>query len=175
MTADKVAVTPITVTHPESVDLQAIRLFREPAWQLRLTIDGDRSYTRIKVVRAAPLTHPEAYICLLDAKDEEVCLIPDPKELDQQMREIIDEELELRYLTSLVQQVNSVRVEFGTSYWDVETDRGRREFVVQNVTENAQWLGDFRLLLVDVDGNRFEIANLSKLDKKSMGQIQLVL
>ena len=173
--AGKLAATPITVTHPESVDVHAIRLFREPAWQLRLTIDDDRSYTRIKVVRAAPLTHPDAYICLLDAKDEEVCLIRDPHELDEQMRRIIDEELDLRYLTSIIEQVNSVRVEFGTSYWDVETDRGRREFVVQNVTENAQWLGDFRLLLVDVDGNRFEIANLSKLDKKSMGQIQLVL
>ena len=173
--ADKLAVTPITVTHPESVDVDAIRLFREPAWQLRLTIDGDRSYIRIKVVRAAPLTHPDAYISLLDAKDEEVCLIPDLTKLDDEMRAIIAQELDLRYLTSMVEQVHSVRVEFGTSYWDVETDRGRREFVVQNVTENAQWLGDFRLLLVDVDGNRFEIVNLSKLDKKSMGQIQLVL
>ena len=36
------AITPITVTHPERVDIDALRLFREPAWMLRLTIEGDR-------------------------------------------------------------------------------------------------------------------------------------
>ena len=71
---DGLAVTPITVTHPETVDINKIRLFREPAWQLRLTIEGDRSYTRVKVVRAAPLTHPDTHISMLEAKDEEVCL-----------------------------------------------------------------------------------------------------
>ncbi len=172
---DGLAVTPITVTHPETVDIGDIRLFREPAWQLRLTIDGDRSYTKVKVVRAAPLTHPDTHISLLDAKDEEVYLISDPSVLDDEVQAIIAEELDRRYLTSLVQRVDSVRMEFGTSYWDVITDRGPREFVVQNVTENAQWLGDFRLLLVDVDGNRFEIVNLRDLDKKSLSQIELVL
>ena len=81
--------TPITVTHPENVDITKVRLYREPAWKLRLTIEGDRSYTRVKVVRASPLSHPTRYICLLDAKDEEVCLIPDMKELDQDMRKIV--------------------------------------------------------------------------------------
>ena len=169
------SVAPITVTHPEAVDAGDIRLFREPAWQLRLTIDGDRSYTRVKVVRAAPLTHPDTHICRRDAKDEEICLISDPTVLDEGIQAILTEELDRRYLTSLVQRVESVRMELGTSYWDVITDRGRREFVVQNVTENAQWLGDFRLLLVDVDGNRFEIVNLRDLDKKSLSQIELVL
>ena len=74
--------TPITVTHPENVDLAKVRLYREPPWKLRLTIESDRSYTRVKIVRAAPLSHPDRYICLLDAKDEEVCMVPDMKDLD---------------------------------------------------------------------------------------------
>lgn len=173
--ADKPTPTPITVTHPDDVDLDKVRLFREPAWTLRLTIEGDRSYTRIKVVRAAPLSHPDQYICLLDAKDEEVCMVPDIKSLDADMREIVDEELSRRYLTSTIDSVVSIRNEFGTSYWDVVTHRGQREFVVQNVAENAQWLGDHRLLLVDVDGNRFEIPNLNSLDKKSLSLVEMVL
>lgn len=171
----KHAVTPITVTHPESVDLQKVRLFREPEWMLRLTIEDDRSYTRVKIVRAAPLSHPNRYICLLDAKDEEICMFPDLKDVDEAMRQIIDEELNRRYLTSTIQRVESVRNEFGTSYWEVETNRGEREFVVQNAAENAQWLGDRRLLLVDVDGNRFEIPDLQALDKKSLGLVEMVL
>ena len=168
-------ITPIEVTHPERVDIAGIRLFREPPWQLRLTIEGDRSYTRIKVVRAAPLTHPDRYISLLDEKDEEVCMIDDLALLNDETRSIVAEELDRRYLTSLIERVHSVRHEFGTSYWDVDTDRGRREFVVQNVSENAQWLGDFRLLMIDVDDNRFEISNLNDLDKKSLSRVEMVL
>ena len=78
-TDGKRAVTPITVTHPENVGVESIQLFREPPWMLRLTIQDDRSYLRVKIVRAAPLSHPNRYICILDAKDEEICMIDDPK------------------------------------------------------------------------------------------------
>ena len=102
-------------------------------------------------------------------------MIPDMKQMDDEMRGIVQQELDRRYLTSTIESVLSIRNEFGTSYWDVESNRGRREFVVQNVAENAQWLGDHRLLLVDVDGNRFEIPDLGILDKKSLGLVEMVL
>ena len=166
---------PITVIHPEKVEVAALRLFREPAWALRLTIEGDRSYLKVKVVRAAPLSHPDRYVSFLDSKDEEVCMVDELKELDPQTLKVVAEELERRYLTAVVESIHSVRNEFGTSYWDVDTSRGRREFVVQNVAENAQWLGARRLLLVDVDGNRFEIPDLDLLDKRSQGFVEEVL
>ena len=169
------SITPITVTHPEDVDVAKLRLFREPSWVLRLTIDVDRSYLKVKVVRAAPLSYPDRYISFLDAKDEEICMVDDLEQLDQQIRSLIDEELDRRYLTATILQVDAVRNEYGTSYWDVETDRGQREFVVQNVSENAQWLGDHRLLIIDVDGNRFEIPRLDELDKKSLGWVEQVI
>ncbi len=171
----KPAITPISVTHPEHVEIDKLRLFRAPAWLLRLTIDGDRSYLKVKVVRAAPLSHPTRYISLLDAKDEEICMIDDLAQLDLAARGLIEEELDHRYLTATIQQVHAVRNEYGTSYWDVQTDRGPREFVVQNVSENAQWLGDHRLLIIDVDGNRFEIPRLDKLDKKSLAAVEQVV
>ena len=169
------SITPITVTHPEDVDVAKLRLFREPSWVLRLTIDDDRSYLKVKVVRAAPLSYPDRYISFLDAKDEEICMVDDLEQLDQQIRSLIDEELDRRYLTATILQVDAVSNEYGTSYWDVETDRGQREFVVQNVSENAQWLGDHRLLIIDVDGNRFEIPRLDELDKKSLGWVEQVI
>ena len=169
------AVTPIVVTHPEKADADKIRLFREPPWTLRLTIDGDRSYLKVKVVRAAPLSCPDRYISILDEKDEEVCMVDDLGDLDAGTRAIIGEELERRYLTSIIERIDSLRSEFGTSYWEVKTNRGQREFVVQNVAENARWLGDRRLLLVDVDDNRFEIPDLDSLDKRSLNFIRQVL
>jgi hypothetical protein len=168
-------ITPIQVTHPEYVDSEAIRLFREPPWVLRLTIEGDRSYLKVRAVCAAPLSQPDRYICLLDEKNEVICTVEDPTVLDAASQQMIKEELNQRYMTAIIKRVDSLKSEYGVSYWEVQTDRGNREFVVRNVSENAQWISDRRLLLVDVDGNRFEISNLEVLDKKSRGLIEMVL
>ena len=168
-------VTPIQVTHPEHVDPKAIRLFREPPWKLRMTIENDRSYLKVRVVCAAPLSHPSQYLCFLDEKNEVICTIKNLSDLDPESRRLAQEELEQRYMTAIVEQVNSLRHEFGVSYWDVQTNRRRREFVVQDVSENAHWLSDRRLLLVDVDGNRFEIPDLKRLDQKSLRLIEMVI
>ena len=168
-------ITPVQVTHPEHVEPETIRLFREPPWVLRLTIEGDRSYLKVRVVCAAPLSQPDRYICFLDEKNEVICTVEDPIVLDGASQHVIKEEIEQRYMTAIIKRVDSLKSEFGVSYWEVETDRGNREFVVRNVSENAQWITDRRLLLLDVDGNRFEISNLEGLDKKSRTLIQMVL
>jgi hypothetical protein len=168
-------VTPIQATHPEHVDPNEIRLFREPPWALRMTIEGDRSYLRVKVVRAAPLSDPTRYICFLDAKDEIICTVRDVNDLDAGSRRIVEEELDRRYMIALIERIYSAKSEFGASYWDVETDRGRREFVIKDASENVRRLDGRRMLLVDVDGNRFEIRDLDRLDKKSLGFIETVL
>ena len=168
-------VTPIQVPHLEHVEPKNIRLFRKPPWKLRMTIEGDRSYLKVKIVCAAPLSHPSRYICFLDEKNEVIWTIDNPSALDADSRRIVKEELDKRYMTAIIERINSLRIEFGVSYWDVQTNRGRREFVAQNVSENAQWLSEHRLLLIDVDGNRFEIPDLGMLDKKSYRFINMVL
>ena len=168
-------ITPIQVTHPEHIVPETIRLFREPPWVLRLTIGDDRSYLKVRVVCAAPLSQPDRFICFLDEKNEVICTVEDPIDLDAVSQRIVKEEIEQRYMTAIIKRVDSLRSEYGVSYWEVQTDRGNREFVVRNVSENAQWITDRRLLLIDVDGNRFEISNLEVLDKKSRGLIEMVL
>lgn len=78
-------------------------------------------------------------------------------------------------MTAVIEVISSLRNEFGVSYWDVQTDRGNREFVVRNVSESAQWISPRRLLLIDVDGNRFEIPDIDLLDKRSISLIEMVI
>ena len=165
----------IAVTHPEKVKPTQIRLFREPPWILRMTIVGEHSYIKVQVVRTAPLSDPDHYISFLDGNGEEICLVRDPAELDEASRQIVREELNRRYMTAIVQHIYSVRNELGVSYFDVQTDRGRREFVMQNVQEGSRRLGERRILLLDVDGNRFEIPDLDALDKRSVKLLKLML
>jgi hypothetical protein len=144
----------------------SIRLYREPEWVLNLTVDGHR-YADIVVVRAAPLTDPDRYICFLDASRREICILENLDGLDSNSRKVLREELEHRYLTSEISVIHAARREAGACYFYAETNRGRREFVVQETTDTIRWLGDHRLLLIDIDGNRFEVHDIRSLDRRS--------
>lgn len=67
------------------------------------------------------------------------------------------------------------RGEGETIYWDVETQRERREFVLRANCETVLWLDEHRLLMIDVDGNRFEIPDLRRLDRASLAILDQVL
>ncbi len=143
--------------------------------RLRLTIADERSYWSVKPGWAAPLSRPNQYLALLDSKDQEIALIADPKTLQEKSWQAVQVELRGRYLTATIARIESARQEFGATYWLVETDRGTREFITQNLQENAQWLSDDHLLLLDVDGNRFEIPSLEKLEVRSRAIIEGIL
>jgi hypothetical protein len=152
-----------------------LKIFYEPKDRLRLTVENDRSYPTVKPAWAAPLSRPGKYLALLDGKGNEIVMVADPAALGPESREAALEELRRRYLTATVQSVKHAKQEFGATYWSVETDRGPRDFVTQSLQENAIWLGPGHLLLVDVDGNRFEITDIAALDASSQKYIDTIL
>lgn len=151
----------------EPLKPQDLKAFYAPKPRLRLTVRDERSYPTVVPAWSAPLTRPGKYLSLLDGKGKEIALVADPNDLDAESRTAVLEEVERRYLTSYVTAIVEARVEFGATYWSVETDRGHRDLVTQSLQENAQWLGEHQLLLVDVDGNRFEIKDIRQLDARS--------
>ena len=148
-----------------------IRVYRAPRNTVRMTVRNERSYIRVRPVHAFPMAYPDNYISLLDIKNEEVAFIKDLKDLDKESRRVIEEELTRRYLKAKIKRVHSIQMEFGVTYWDVSTDRGDREFVIRG-HENTHWATDKRLLITDVDGNRFEIMDYTQLDPHSSRLIE---
>jgi hypothetical protein len=161
------------IEHPPEKPYTAdeIRVFRAPKNTPRMTVKDERSYIRVRPVQASPVSFPDKYISLLDVKNEEVAFIEDVSKLDDISREVIREELARRYLKAEIIRVASIQMEFGVTYWQVETDRGARDFVTRG-HENTYWVTDTRLLLTDVDGNRFEIGDYLKLDEQSIKLIE---
>ena len=159
----------------ETIELANAKLFHDPEDRLRMT-HGDRSWPTVVPRWASPLKYPERYLALLDAKGHEIVTIADPqKDLDEPNRSTVLKEVRRRYLTATVESVVTVKGEWGATYWVVETDRGRREFVTQSLQENAQWLGPAHIVLTDVDGNRFELKNIEQLDERSRRLIHSIL
>src|SRR5436309_2895662 len=143
-----------------------LRLFRI-AGVTRLTIEDQCSFLSIGVHRAFPVSNPDRYIGLLDGAGKDIGLIADPSQLDQESRKLLEEELELRYFVPVVERVVSMKEEFGSVYWTVRTNRGQADFVVRNPKDSTQELSGNRVILTDVDGNRFEFPDVSKLDRTS--------
>ncbi len=157
------------------MELSELNLFYEPKDRLRLTVGNDRSYPTVKPVWSAPLSRPNTYLALLDGKGQEIAMLPTLNSVDSDSRQAIESELRRRYMTATITSIVHASVEFGATYWKVETDRGHRDFVTQSLQENAMWLAPTHLLLLDVDGNRFEILDTSALDEKSRSFIRAIL
>jgi len=164
------------------LDPKHIRLFRTggPASALRLTlsdpqIGAPRSYLRVQVARAFPLSDPDHYIGLRDKDDKDIGLLETLDGLDADSRARVDEELYRRYFLPKIVRVNDVKEEFGMTTWDVETDKGHRNFVIRNLRDAVQELSATRVLVTDSDGNRYEFPDVRKLDDKSFAVMQRVL
>jgi hypothetical protein len=138
--------------------------------------DGEKSYITVKPAWAAPLSHPNRHLALLDGKGNEIVTLDEPeKELEAASLKAVLDEVAKRYLTATIHKILHAKVEFGATYWHVVTERGERDFVTQSLQENAQWLAEGHLLLIDVDGNRFEILQTSDLDAESRKYIDTIL
>lgn len=149
------------------LDPKRMKVFRN-AGVTRLTLENERSYSKITVSRAFPLSDPDHYLGFLDGAGKDIGLLTDPGPLEPESRRIVDEELEKRYFVPVVERVISVKEEFGTIYWTVDTDRGRREFVARNLRDNIMELSSSRVIITDVDGNRVEFPDINKLDGESL-------
>ena len=148
------------------LDPERVRVFRTGGDTLRLTVEGDRSYLRVSARRGFPFSHPRNYISLRDGAEKEIGMVRDLHQLGHESRHLVEEELRRRYLVPRIEKVNSAKREFGMAYFDVETDKGRREFVVRSVRDSMVELSASRLLITDNEGNRYEIPDLYALDPK---------
>jgi hypothetical protein len=135
---------------------------------LRVTIADDRTYLKVHAVRAFPLTELNDFIGLLDAvSGREIGLIRSMRDLDGPARSLVQAELNRRYFIPKISRIHKATKEFGSVYWDVDTDRGRRQFVMRGIRDSIHEIESDRFLVTDIDGNRFEVPCISSLDNRS--------
>src|SRR5205085_10298268 len=134
---------------------------------LRLTVEEDRSYLKVSVLRAFPLSEPNRFFSVRDGANREVGMIVDPAELSDENLELVREEIARRYLVPAVKRILTAKERFGTVDWEMETDRGVRKLTTRNLRENVKRPAPGRILLSDVDGNRYDVHNIDELDLNS--------
>lgn len=135
----------------------------------------DKEYKRINIHRAFPFTRPNQYISVSDSKMNEIGFILDLNEFPEEQRNLVEEELSVRYFTPEIIKINSIKEEFGYYYWDVVTTAGPRKFTVQGGHSNMKTIEEIRLLIIDVDGNRYKINDVTKLNSKHLKTIGAII
>lgn len=150
------------------LDSKKIQLYRDKFNTLKLRIEGEaKEYSEVRPLAAFPLSDTEHYISLTTEDGKEIGIIQNPGELDPESQKVLAEELAKVYFLPRILKINKIKEEYGVTRWEVETDRGPRAFDVRS-RHDVRLLGGRRVIIKDVDGNRFEIPDYGKLDPKSM-------
>ena len=137
-----------------------------------------RHYNRVQVFRTFPFTGKNLYISIRepDEKAKEIGVIRDlDKDVDEDTRRMLTEQMELRYFTPVITKVKNVKEEYGFAYFDVVTDHGPCRFAIHMSGNAVVHLTDTRLLITDLDENRFEIRDVFALSQKEQRKLDLFL
>jgi len=138
-------------------------------------IEPDENYPRVNFYRAFPFKFSREFISVRDVEGKEIGIIRSIDDFPPKDIELIEMELSRRYFRPVITKINSIKDEFGYTYWNVITDAGPKKFTVQRNQNSVISLTEKNILIIDVDGNRYEIPDYTKLDPKSMKIVEMLL
>jgi Domain of unknown function (DUF1854) len=144
---------------------ERIRITRNSLGEIVLEREGEEART-VKPVRALPLTDPHDWIGLMDEKGKPVHMVRSLAELDPESRAVLAQELQRVYFLPKILRIHQITEEYGVLRVEVETDKGPRVFEVRT-REHIRFLPNGRVLMRDLDGNRYEVPCLGDLDAHS--------
>lgn len=148
---------------------------RKEAPPIKYTPDGKRDYGRVLLHRAFPFDHPDGLVSVLQEDGFEIGVIRSIADFDDKTAAILRDVLDKTYFIPEITRIYSTKDRFGFVYFKCATDKGDVDFVLRNPFGSIIRLGEHNIYLIDVDGNRYHIPDVSKLDRKSYRKIELYL
>ena len=136
---------------------------------------GEEEHQRVHLYWCFPFSHHGRYVSIRDPEGDEIGLIEELEGFDDETLKLLVDELASRYFTPVISRIVSLKEEFGYAYWEVDTDAGKCRFTAQIGKNSVYLLGEGRLLINDVDGNRFELPDYEQADAKHLRVIENLL
>ena len=125
--------------------------------------------------RAFPQEKLWEFISVLGEDQQEIGIIRTVDLFGEENRALVVTELQRRYYSPKIVKINSMKERYGFSYWKVVTEEGDVSFTLHDTFRSIIHAEEKRLVILDVDGNRFEIPNVDELDRSSYKRIELYL
>lgn len=122
-----------------------------------------------------PHTGKRSYLSIRNAENKEIGIIQTLDSFPEDIVHLLEEQLQVRYFTPEISKVISIKEEFGYAYWEANTSAGLCRFTVRGGGGNAKLVTPTRLLVTDVDGNRFVIPDINKLTDKEYRMVEICM
>lgn len=146
-----------------------VKIFRGTFNLMHLTDSDGTLYRGVYAIRAFPITCPKKYIFLFyyDEKDRsrEIGVIEDIDIFPEEVREIILDVMRKHYFGYTIQQIHSIKLEFGTLRFEVETDKGPKAFDMRWASHRTLDFGESGKILLDVFDDRYVIPDVNSLSR----------
>ncbi len=136
---------------------------------------------RVAVLRMFPFQYEEEFIAIRlenysrNDTETEIGILRNIRELSEEQTKLIRSELQKRYFIPDILEVYSVKEDFGNTSWSVNTSSGKREFTMTDMSTNIRNLGNNKILLTDIFGNRYYIRNVYEIDDKTLKVLEIWL
>ena len=131
----------------------------------------DVSYRRVLLTRALPLEQPDCYICITDEDRNELGIIERVSDFPEEQQQLIRRELSQRYFCPDITSITAIKEKMGHFYFDVKVGDYPMSFTIRDLAKNIRCTNG-QIILTDVDGNRFLISDLERIDKKSRRKLE---
>lgn len=146
---------------------ETTKIFEGTFSLLHCSVKGDGLYRGVYAMRLFPIRHPNRYISLRcpghDGKDREIGVIKSLADFPQEQKELVRANLAKYYHERIIHRVYRVEFDYGLLFFDVETQRGREQFVMPWSGERAEAYGEKGKVLLESMGNRYVIPDVSAL------------
>ncbi len=125
-----------------------------------------RRHVGVAPVRMFPISDPDGPVSIVDSNGRELASISRLDRLPDWQREIIRTAIAEREFMPVIRRIISVSSDVEPSNWEVETDRGRVTFQLDD-EEDVRRLGPYRVVIIDAHKVRFLVDDVRKLDAAS--------
>jgi hypothetical protein len=152
-------------TPPEQVVLR-----RNGRGEIDAQIDG-RKVPNVKVVRCFPWSMQDRYVSIRDKDGKEAALLENVELCEASSRAVIEQELRDRCFVPKILRIKSHQSEFDVVTISAQTDRGEVSFQIRS-RDDVRTLSSTRAIFRDVDGNIYEVEDITQLDRSSQRHLE---
>lgn len=139
---------------------------------------NDILYENIDIIRTFPFTEPYSFLSVREAsgKKREIGIIEHlNNDFDTNTIKVICKQLDIRYFMPAIQKINSIKEMAGYIHFKVTTNHGELNFSLQSNGNHFTYLSSNRILITDLEGNRYEIPDTNELTTKELKKLDLYL
>lgn len=148
------------------IDGDMVRFTRKDLTLVDMELTDGRKFENLEPKRLFPVSDLNRFITLLDENGTEQAVIRDLATLPGEQREMIEDCLNEYYLVPKIQRIWAYEERFDGLTLHTQTDKGPADIEIRVLITGFRMDG-VRALLRDVNDNRYEIPDVTRLDSLS--------